>query len=106
MRIAQHAWDFQYTDYMNFNDEEGHIVWEQFRYWALSFNLPMKWKAYGTFPMYKEPWFYWNLKSKYDGIPYYITRIGFIYFVYGQSGGWGGVDKIRELDEFERGIGS
>ena len=103
MRIASHAWDFQYTDYTDFN-EEGLIVWEQFKYWAFFINLPLKWRGINIFPAYKEPWFYWRAKAKYDGVPYYVTRIGIFYFTYGQSGGWGGVDRIRELDEFDRGI--
>ena len=104
MKIMYHAWDFQYTDYTNFNNEEGLIVWEQYNYWALLFNLPINWKAFRGCPAYKEPWFYWNVEARYDGVPYYVTRIGFIYFSYGQSGAWGGVNRIRELDEFNRGI--
>jgi hypothetical protein len=91
MIIFDWEWDFQYTDYTQTGDMDGLIVWEQARFWSLQLNLPNR-----RYEEYKEPWFYINDEAKYDGVPYYCSRIGFIYFVWGQQGFWGNVDRIRK----------
>lgn len=98
MTLFYKAWDFKYTDY-DYYKPEGLLVWEQHKFFNLQLNFRLKYDEIN-----KEPWFYLPTKGKYDGVPFKACRIGFVRIVWGESGSWGGVDLIRKLDEFNRGI--